>query len=264
MITLQNHTEVAQHAYMETGHRHSLEPYEIRDLPEEIAQEFLKQRPNSVRRHTPYIVPPIAGEKTVWLGNMTGNPFAPETRDVFKLDHKSGIEEVVKVPNPLRKAVPVSRKLGSPQLIQEANGVKESFTAPPSMHVIPPYTRYPYPESIGEWMLRRDAQMDELSTGMIASVRAPTNFEPNDSWSANEILVYATMVDDSIDWFKRLDLKGRKDDQSKTILLQALCFKLWNPMYSLPTEPAFKLKMLDAVEQMNKNKNVQNQQAVRA
>jgi len=254
LLTIQNRTEVQQHAYMDTGHRHTLEPYEIREVPEEIAHAFLLQRAPSVQKYDVVILPPAAGERVVWLANMTGNPFAPDTVKVLKQDPKTGFEVAHEFPNQLKSPMPVTREMETSQEIVMGDSGKESISHPPITITLPPYKRHPFGATIAEWMLRRDAQMDELSVGKIAAVRAPSNFEPNDSWDFRDIVVFAHMVED-LDWIKLFNLKDETEAQakkSKAVLLQALFFRLCDHRYALPTEPAFKLKLMDVTERSMK------------
>lgn len=259
MVTIQNMTDIAQPAYL-NERRVMLNPYEIRDVAADVATAFVTQRPGRVQIYKPVVVPVRAGESVRWLANVTGSPFAPKELVRMKMNQKTNMEEEYRIPNPNVRPVPVTREIQTDQTIQDATQgpFKESISYPPVRVTIPPYTRYPFPVSVAEWMMRRDAQMDENSIGQIMACRAPSAFEPNDSWTHGEILVYARMVDPAVQWGSmfKAGKPGNAEDQDvkKMALLHAFFFRLVDENYALPPEAAFHAELGSVKEEMYREK----------
>lgn len=257
-ITIQNITEIPQPAYI-NERRVILQGYEVRDVSEDVAKAFLSQRPRQVQVYQPVVIPVRHGEAVMWLANVTGNPFLDKKLVRYKLNTKTGQEESYEIPNPLVYPMMVSREMFVDDEISQApqGNFKESFAHPKMQVKIPPYTRYPFPISIGEWMLRRDSQMDENSVGKIAVCRPPSEFEPNDSWSHGEILVFAQMVDPQYRWANVFKIGGKKPEEqeaAKTELLHALFFRICDENYALPPEDAFNAELSRIKEEMKREK----------
>lgn len=256
-VSIQNVTEIPQPAYI-NDKRITLEAFEVRDVPPEVATAFLAQRPKQVQVYRPVVVPIRHGEPVRWLANMTGNPFQPKTLDKYKMDKKSGMEEKFTVPNPLHTAQLVSREMHVEDAVVQAQqgNFKESVAHLPITVKIPPYTRYPFPMSIAEWMERRDSQMDENSVGKIQACRAPTAFEPNDSWPHAEIIIFAQMVDPQTRWASMYKI-GKGEDEAaaaKNELLHALFFRIVDERFALPPEGAFQAQLAKVKEEMKQAK----------
>jgi hypothetical protein len=64
-----------------TKKRWDLPERTILPMPENVARLFLQgDRAKYVQVYAPSPIPEIPGEATVWVANMTGNPFAPDKR----------------------------------------------------------------------------------------------------------------------------------------------------------------------------------------
>ena len=242
--TIYNHTDLDQHAYELGGKRHSLGPFEIRVVPTEVAQLFLAQRGKFVQPYVALALPRVPGEDLVWIANVTGDPFAPATVKVLYFDRDKNMEVEQEVPNPRYKARPITRKMNGQQTIQAAEsgepGAKESVSHPEITIKLPPFSRHSCSRSIADWLERRDAQQDELMVGSIKIVRAPTDYEPNDSWSQEEMLAYGELIDGTVDWRARWGVPQTGDGFQEEVrkvkidLLNALFFKVIDERYSLP------------------------------
>ena len=245
-VNIYNTSEVEQTAFTDDGKRHQLGPYEIRLMPEDIAKAFLSQRGRYVQPYVAVQLPRVAGEDIVWIANATGNPFDPDKIKLKKFDPKTNIEEMYEVENPRKKARPLTREMQSEQkVVRSKHGTFfESLSFPPTKIKIPPFTRHPASRSIAEWLVRRDYQQDDLHKGSLVICRQPSGFEPNDSWSVDEIYTYAEIVDDQTKWRKRF-VAIDKDHESRVRLLNALFFRLIDERYALPPRDYFEIVMKD-------------------
>lgn len=233
-VALYNTTDVEQAAYTPDGKRYTLAPHEVRPLPRDIAEAFLLQRSKFVQTYQAVYIPPSPGESVSWIANATGSPFQPEILKRTKLNRQTGIEDVYEVPNPLRTARPVEFAMNKTQKISDSRqgGFKESFSFPPEMVKIPPTTRVPVPRSIAEWLLRRDAQMEDGFQRSLVECRGPSDFEPNESWPIDEMLLYAEIMDSKTNWKKHIPKNG-EDHDKKLSLYRALFFRLIDDTYNL-------------------------------
>lgn len=233
-ITLYNTTDIEQTAYTQDGKRYSMAPHEVRPLPRDIAEAFLMQRSKFVQTYQAVYIPPSPGESVTWIANATGNPFQPDVLKRTKLNRQTGIEDTYEVPNPLRTARPVEFTMNKTQRISESKqgGFKESFSLPPETVKIPPTTRVPVPRSVAEWLLRRDAQMEEGFQRSLVECRGPSDFEPNESWSIEEMLLYAEAMDAKTNWKKHIP-KNAEEHDKKLSLFRALFFRLIDESYAL-------------------------------
>ena len=252
-VTLYHHSNIHQHAYSD-GRRHTMQPFEIRVLPPDVAQLFLAQRGQFVQPYVVASIPRIEGEPLVYLANVTGNPFLPEKVKTTYFDRQKNIEVEQEVTNPLRQARPVHRKMQVPQIVRatkDGQG-KETFSVPPMLVKLPPFSRHQCSKSTADWLTERDARQDELMVGAIKIVRAPTNYEPNDSWSQEEMLAYGEALDASVAWRTHWPVPATGEgfaDESRKVkidLLNALFFKVIDERYTLPPREYVKSLVRDA------------------
>lgn len=239
-ITLYNTTDIEQTAYTPDGKRYSLAPHEVRPLVRDVAEAFLTQRSKFVQTYQAVYIPPSPGESITWIANATGNPFQPAELVRVRLNRQTGIDEEFKIPNPLFIARPVEMALSKSQTISDSRqgGFKESFSHPPSMVKIPPLTRVPVPRTVAEWLLRRDAQMGDGYQGSLVECRGPSDFEPNESWPLDEMMLYAEAMDGKTSWKKHIPKNG-DDHDKKMAFYKALFFRLIDESYALVDKTYF-------------------------
>lgn len=259
VITIHNGSEVPQHIYDETGRRHALEANQVLPMPAKIAKLFLAERGRFVSIWRPVQVPPgQVGEPTVYVANITGSPFLPEKVAHKYMDKATKLEKVEHIANPLRVPFPVLRMYPQPQkVILSPGGTQTTLSTPPLPVRIPPWHRLPVPKSCADWILRRDAQQDDKMAGALMEARAPTGFEPNDTWELHEILVYCRMVDDSAaGWLTEREVWKAiesNDDvkiaEFKIKLLNTLFYRIVDDRWSLPTKQAFDTQLQRALEE---------------
>lgn len=246
-VELYNHSEVAQHAYLQDGKRFTLTAHEVRPVALDVAEAFLAQRGKFVQVYVPAHIPARVGEATVWIANATGNPFKPERLPRSRVNRLTSQEEFYEIPNPLRVARPVEFDMNKEQKVaKNRDGVNESFSFPPERVKIPPTTRVPVPLTVAEWLLRRDGQMLEENQGSLVQCRAPTDFEPNMSWTLDEMLLYAELMDDATPWKRFIPNKGDEHDK-KLALHKVLFFRLIDETYNTLDRAFFQNALLERV-----------------
>lgn len=254
-VQLYNTSEIDQAAYAD-GKRYVMTAQEIRFWPKDVATAFLTQRGRYVQVYKAVYIPPSPGEDLVWLANVTGNPFLPETLTKTRFDRQRGFEESFEIPNPKRTAAPLEFEMQAQQIIKEGKyGYKESWSMPPKRIKIPPRTRIPCPRSTAEWLIRRDSQMGEDRAGSLIECRAPSGFEPNESWSLEDTLIYAEMVDSQRNWKKLVPKDGSSEAEKQIAILTGwLFYRLVDERYALVDRQSFEARKaeLAAVAATNK------------
>lgn len=263
VITIQNGTDVEQAAYDVSGKKHVLIPHAVLPFPTAVARLFLEQRSSYVSVWKSVRVPPAkAGEQIVYVANVTGNPFLPQTVDWKYLDKATKLERIEKIPNPLRTPFPIRRLYAQPQVIgMSPGGTKTTFSTPAIPVVIPPWQRVAVPLSCAEWLTRRDAQQEEHFAGALIMARAPAAFEPNETWELHEMMVFARLMDDKAQgWisekeaFKALDSNDDvKLAELKIKLLNQLFYRLVDERYALPPKEAFDAALQAALVEFKKS-----------
>lgn len=243
---IQNLMEVEQFVYVE-GRKWILAPYQTAALPDKIADAFLRERGQFVRRYerTPGYVE--QGQPIVWLANMTGNPYAPET--IFRMVVRKGREEREEIQNPIKLAryLRWEQRTGQKYVqVDTGDGMEtKAINFPPRVFELAPFERKPFASIYAERALEADGFRLEEDRGQIVQCRAPTPGEPNETWSYKELRLYAELMSKSTfaEYFKGTkanparfppDVKGELEEQElKNDIYQFLFFRLIDPRFPL-------------------------------
>lgn len=244
MIQIENFSNVEQHVWDEGGIRYSIPASSVVMRSTDIATLFLTQRSKYVRRYTPSNIPDREGEKKIWIANVTGNPAAKKQITIMETDKKTGLSTPFHRDNPLAMAVTVSQRMQQGQVpMMDQQGGDNVLNLPAILIKIPPATRIQAPVSIATWLLTMDeTQDDEHARGRLVKCRAPTEYEPNESWDYDDIRLYAREMQAPIDLKKAFppasSFKANGTDKAKEELLHALFFYLIDERYTLPPRAA--------------------------
>lgn len=227
------------------GARIDLAPHEVRPVKKEIARLFFEQWPAEVIEYVPVPLPEIPGEPKIWMANMTGSPFYKPTVKLSRV--VKGQTEIYEVDNPLCKEQSLRYVDGGNQVEKDLGDAgKVWWPAPTNIFVFPPYTRYPISQTYSRWLASRDDRQEEQHRGKLKICRAPTSFEPNDSWPLTYLQAYAKALG-SEQLLDREDLMGKpvwqyygrdyEIEEARLKLYRALWFVLIDPaVLPLPEE----------------------------
>lgn len=251
------------------GRQFILHPHGEETFDSEIANAFLAKCSPVVAEVKDQSIgetfAPELQEKTIWVANVTGNPDSPEKVKDRRYDKSAMRYQEVDIDNPNRKPRPIARELkgGHKQYTARDGGlVQESH--PSRTWVVPTFRRVPMPSEVAEWFINRDA-MTGPGRGAVIASRPRSNFEPDLSWSYEDMRNYARLTDPSMnigpeetaiarevkaevdelakanEWKPRkieLELRERGKEalrRVKSELFQRLYFRLVNPDYPLPS-----------------------------
>jgi hypothetical protein len=222
---------------------------ETLDMDSRVADLFLERCEGTVEEVLD-IGGVYATEKTddVWVANITGNPDADPNVRIKKSDKGRWYE--VEIPNPNKEARTVSRvlKRGMKEVMGRS-GV-EALNLLPRTIKIPAYKRVKMPKHIARWFTNRVAMS---GTADCMKSRAPSAFEPDDTWAVDDLRRYLQLVDSDAElgipeWKIRKMKQGLKNAKSATehevfeakkMLLRRLHFRLADPKFRLPTRQEF-------------------------
>lgn len=264
IITLHNTSDVPQHVFY-NERRETIYPKTTRALPEGLAREFLAQRGNYVVIYRPIVVPNLEGAKKVYVANATGNPFLPEKVKVSRKHRGDWIEE--EKPNPLRIPFLISERVGRGQTYQPVRlgDGDESLNHPAVMIQIPPFERVHLAAPFAYVLQERDNRRDHIWRGQVwVDCRGPSDpqfFEPNDSWSYEEVRLYARLMDK--DTFEPLLINKFPEESSikdknknnifekKKQLMDLLFFRCIDPKYPYPSREEFDFLLKKNVQTTN-------------
>ena len=237
-VNLYNTSDTEQQAYMPDGKRVAMAPFEIRPWPREVADVFLAQRGKYIQKYQAMYIPPSPGEAITYIANLTGNPHEPEELTKTQFDRQRGLDMPYTVPNPMRVARPVEYEMQGEQVVKAGEGgVKYTLSTPPKRVKIPPMVRLPVPRSSAEWLIRRDAQCEEGYRGSVVECRGPSDFEPNESWTIDDVLLYMKLMDPRTAWKKFV--VGQDEQEKKLNLYRAVFPRLVDEKYSTIPKHAF-------------------------
>jgi len=230
---------------------YELPPYAVLDFPHEVAREFLIRRPKCVRVYEPVQFPePKDGESLVYVANMTGSPFWPETTQITLVQRGGKMVDEV-IPHPLRQPHVITYTMQGDQIIQPCKNdpsSKESLNMPSRAVSLPPFRRFRLGMTLADWLLRRDAAQLPGLTGALAVVAEPRNYEAQPDWRLYELQAYGLRVD--MDTFSKHhpvfgpmmarheedyeDLDELRDVREK--LWQAIWFRCLDERYGNPSK----------------------------
>ena len=260
-VAVRNTGRVEQYVIVD-GRRHALSPHQIRVLEEPIARAFLERCSPHVVRETG--INSVEDDRPrgdlVYLYNLSGNPDLPAQIEV--VDVQKGLSVRRMIDNPLRTGTPVFRELSGSETPTVVKGENTTRRNPPRRITIFPWTRKGFEKGEAQWMLNREAGRSATQRSLARS-RPPSGFEPNDSWSLNDLIAYAHIVDPKcplvateekiIALFSAgstkladavgFEVKGkgldRITDEASQLMLQRLFFRVANPDYRLPSREDF-------------------------
>lgn len=244
MIQLENYSNVEQHVWDTDGKRYSIPAHSIVLRSSDIAQLFLEQRSKYIRKYVPSTIPDRPNEKKVWIANATGNPQAKKTYQLAETDRKTGLTVHKELENPLAIATTVSQRMvGGQEPGMDREGGETLVNLPSILIKIPPATRVHAPQSIANWLLTMDeTQDDPHARGRLIKCRAPTEYEPNESWDYDDIRIFAREMQAPVDLKKQFppasSFKGGAVEKAKEELLHALFFYIIDERYTLPPRQA--------------------------
>tara|TARA_Y100000034_G_scaffold103420_1_gene128943 strand:+ start:777 stop:1706 length:930 start_codon:yes stop_codon:yes gene_type:complete len=251
---IRNKTKVPQ-SIVFRGRQIVLGPDEQSLFDSEVADHFIKNRNplvEEVQEEADLYDDNFS--EMVWIANFSGNDSLPETINVKQW--AGGKWYRADVPNPLRIPITVERWCdGGMESYTAKDGAFESKNLAPIRFRLPPYTRKMFPKNLAAWSLRRDGTSE--IPGRIRRSRAPSAFEPNETWSLDDVRSYLRLIDPSaevgpaeIEVARRAEsdpnaVKAGKSgigayvDSAKTEVLRRVFFRVADPRYTLPTREEF-------------------------
>lgn len=259
---VRNTSRVEQYVIID-GRRHAVAPYQIKVFDADIATAFLERCAphciseggiNSIDEDQPF------GER-VWLYNLSGNPDVPQ--EITIEEYEKGKQVKRSIPNPQFEGRVIGHKLGGGEKIVSVRGEVTSLRYPPRQLMLYPWTRKAFEKEHAEFFLKRENE-HAISHRLAVRSRAPSGFEPNDSWELNDLVLYAKTVDSKCiitpttqtieAWHKA----GRRDDltdrlgfdctvlpafsvinQATGLMMRRIFFRVANPLYPLPSRSDF-------------------------
>tara|TARA_Y100000310_G_scaffold119905_1_gene118646 strand:- start:1886 stop:2809 length:924 start_codon:yes stop_codon:yes gene_type:complete len=253
IVTLRNNTGVPQ-SIVYKGQQIVLDASAESSFDEEVAKKFIENRSPlvSLVEETPDSYD--GGAEMIWVANFTGNQDLPETVNVKQW--ASGRWTHAEIPNPRREVRVIERFMDQGmQGYTARDGVFEFNNLPKTRFRLPPHTRRAFPKNLANWSLKRDAISD--LRGSIMKSRAPTLFEPDESWSLDDARGYLRLIDPSANVGPSESDVARKAAQdpeavragdsgvrayvtnAKKTILRRLFFRVADPQYHLPTREEF-------------------------
>jgi hypothetical protein len=251
-ITLQNRSETEpQHVFVVEkggkGRRYSIPPAHVMPFPRDIAEQFLRDCGRWVCIYKQVYIPASEpGMPKAWVANMTGNPSQPVQISVIRVEH--GEKVTVMVPNPLRIPTPLRFKISRSQETIKTEDGETTYNWPPDMLCLPPFARLEIPANVALQIQNRDSMQDEGHRGRVARCRAPSAFEPNETWDYDDLRAYAVITAPQVFVEGRMNkafppatkCKDRDElEARKWDLLHDLFFIQVDDNYNLPTREQF-------------------------
>ena len=250
-VRLFNRSNVAQKIWNDEGKRMEIAPKTVVWKPTAIAKIFLQKCAPYITVYKDTIIPAMPGEKIVYVANMTGNVFDPALTKVKaqRYNHTTKRHEITEIDNPNVQPQVIKKQLPNDE---ETISDSEKVTLPRRLVQIPPYSRLPVPKPVADWLVGRDAMSDIEYRGKVRICRAPSDFEPNETWDLHEIMLYGRMIDE--ERYKKFDAaeyhrvkSGQVKDEIDGVVgakkdreLRRIFFMLVNNEYRLPTEKEFR------------------------
>jgi len=272
---VRNTTNVEQIAIFD-GKRVALDRYDEQRMPIAVAEAFLEQCRGRVVESDSGIggVFETGEEQTqyLWIYNATGNKDEPEHRQKRRHNKMTGEKELVNFPNSLREAVPLIRYMDKGMIeSRDRNGKPTGLNQGKMAILLPPFKRIRLQKPVARWFLNRDAGQEVLERGKARLSRPPSAFEPDASWSLDDMRAYLRLMDSSAtlppsqtdieEAYKKDEnlIKRKKSpsdprvieqriEDAKAECLKALHFRVCDPNYRLFTQQEFyglRANMLD-------------------
>lgn len=240
-LSLRNRSKIFQYVLV-NNQRYQIPPFEVTVLDEDIAKAFLQSCAPwvGIAGGDAEVEPDTitAGGKTVYLFNATGNPDAPATVKVSKYQ-KGGGTALVDVVNPQKQPIYLRWKGETTYVADiEPDGTPTSRRVTSSDHVLEPYTRHGFRESIAKRILDLDGGASEEMRFAAKRARDPQAWEPNEFWSLDYLRYWARIVDASIPIDEVPGLDETEEDVHRR-LWRRCWFRLADPRYRIPSQEEF-------------------------
>lgn len=257
LVQLRNNTSVAQ-SVVYNGRQIVLDPRDTTQFVKEVADKFIEMRSPLVS----VVEQEVGGiyseddNDLIWLANFTGNPDASGLIDDKKWIDKRW--QTIKIPNPNKEPRELTHQWdpGQETYIGK-DGTLEGLNLSPVAYVFPPYQRRLVPSDIANWALKRDSLSGQTTIGALRLSRAKSNFEPDMSWTLNDMRSYLRLIDPqseigpSEEEVRRVSKKDSRIknageegfkaavEESKRLLFKRVYFRAADPRYSLPSQGEF-------------------------
>lgn len=227
---------------------HVLPPHTTLPFEPEVANKFLAEYAGMVVEDTQEAIPDRPGQRRVWLANVTGNPFLPDT--IF-VPGKRETDPPEQIPNPLKQPITLEWLITRPEEVHvDESNLPMSHHYPPTLFKLKPFDRQSVPESVAMQLIQRDSCCIPMQKGKIIECREPQPFEPNRSWGLNDLMLYARLCDDHFFTEKRfsdmnvLSEEGLGHDKNKIreargVLWQYIFHIIVDKRRGLPPKGAF-------------------------
>lgn len=136
-----------------------------------------------------------APSTTVWVGNFSGDPKAPETVKRRRWNKEKKFFENIDVENPLKGPRTIKRQEHPNEVFYTGpGGTSESYMVPVPPVTLPPYTRKELPKAQARWFLLLD-RSNTHNKGMARKCRPKSDFEPDKNWALDDIRCWVRMCD---------------------------------------------------------------------
>ena len=211
-------------------------------LDSDVAAKMLEAYPGAVTLYQEQAFSYAAGEPSVFVANLTGNPFVPDTIEAL-VDGRVQV-----IPHPLARPRTIRRTLArSEVMIDKDRPTEKVLHTPPQIVEVAPYERLCVPESVGQWLVARESIPQLSHAPALALVREPSGFEPNSLWDYENMRSYAMLLDPDFFTAARMKhdfpttqaLDKTKVAERKEVLLVHLFHRLIDSNYGLPPKEAF-------------------------
>ncbi len=225
LLKLKN-ISLAEQSVVMDGIKYSILPGQTASFPENVAGALLmKCHPHVTMSTTIASYVDNTAQPPMWLMNATGNFNEPEEMYAsFKGIRSSAFHNYNKEPRHLYL------RMNGGQDLKGRNLAPRSFE-------IPPFHRVQFPRDVAGVWLSRDGVSAPGCRNAIKEARAPTAFEPNETWSLKDLIVYARLIDGALP-IPAIDSEQDKVD-ARMWLFNQLFLRFADPAYVLPTKEEF-------------------------
>jgi hypothetical protein len=238
------------------GPKHfTVDPFEVINCEsEDEAMAIIEAFPGFFERMQPeFIGEGVEPElpQTMWLANMTGNPDAPKevqggtfnnpmtgrTEPKMVVNYFSSPRPYLFYYRPPEKKVSYSHSVagGTTMIVSEG---KQCLR-------VNPWQRIEVPKYLGQQLLERISRGDTSKSGWVIASRPPSKFEPDASWSLDDIRTWLLLVDPQGITPEILGpptslLNGLAVKELKRKHLNRVFLRAANPKFKLPNHADFK------------------------
>jgi hypothetical protein len=129
-----------------------------------------------------------------WVANVTGNPASPDLVEQKYFDKSSLRWSSREIKNPNKAPHTISRESkGGHFAYTASDGGLVQKSLPSTVWTILPYRRVKMHKATADWFVTRDGSSG-ASRGACIMSRAPSEFEPDMTWSLDDMRVYMKLV----------------------------------------------------------------------